>query len=609
MAGLDLRRSREDPRSHPRSRRCARRRRRRSPRPPRGPEGPECTDSRAPRIERRESKATGDIYWTATTPDNLTSVYGRSAGARIADPARPGRVFTWLLEETRDDRGNVITYEYKAEDLVEVPRAAVAEVHRHDGRSRVANRYLKRIRYGNTAPGDASICLFEVVFDYGEHAPITPTVDEEIPWPVRRDPFSSYRAGFEIRTYRLCRRVLMFHRMPELGPTPCLVRSLDLTYTESALMTRLATATVVGYLRDPQTLTYDRKAFPPVKLTYSEPGIHTDVKPLDPESQRDLPGGVQGPGRQWIDLDGEALPGVLIDEGDALYYKRNLGAGLLSPARALPSRPSVAAGQLCDIDGDGRKEMVLFDRPAAGYFDRVDDGWAPFRPFASQPNVNWSDPELRLVDLNGDGYDDILITNPDTFTWYPSLGKGGFDRPITFTRPCDEEKGFAYVFADPTQSIFLADMTGDGLVDIVRIRNGNICYWPNLGHGRFGAKVQMGGSMRFDYADRFDARRIRLADVDGSGTTDIIYLRAEGPRLHANLAGNTWAEPVILPRLPEGIDLGTVSVLDLLGTGTACLVWAHPRPGGRAQMRYIDLLGSVKPHLLTKVENHLGLTT
>ena len=34
-------------------------------------------------------------------------------------------------------------------------------------------------------------------------------------------------------------------------------------------------------------------------------------------------------------------------------------------------------------------------------------------------------------------------------------------------------------------------MSGDGLTDIVRIRNGEVCYWPNLGYGRFGAKVTM----------------------------------------------------------------------------------------------------------------------
>ncbi|WP_437793358.1 SpvB/TcaC N-terminal domain-containing protein [Sorangium sp. So ce693] len=561
------------------------------------------------RIERREVKEGGNVYWTATTPDNITSVYGRSAEARIADPARPERIFSWLLEETRDDKGNVVVYEYKAENLTGVARDEAAESHRHAGRAAVANRYLKRILYGNTVPGDAESSLFEVVFDYGEHDAEAPTPSESAPWLVRQDPFSVYRAGFEIRTYRLCRRVLMFHHMSELGETPCLVRSLDLTYVENAYLTRLATAIQAGYIRHPQTQAYSREALPAIALTYSEPVIHREVKSLDPESLRDLPGGTMGSGRRWVDLDGEALPGVLIEEGEALYYKQNLGGGLLSAARPLQSRPAVSGGQLLDIDGDGRKEMVVFERPVAGYFDRTDAGWAAFRPFASQPNVDWSDPNVRLIDLNGDGHEDILITGPDTFTWYPSLAKGGFDRPITIARPSDEERGPSLVFADAAQSIFLADMSGDGLVDLVRIRNGNVCYWPNLGHCRFGAKVQMGGSMRFDHEGRFDPKRIRLADVDGSGTTDIVYLHPDGVRFYANNAGNTLAAPVILPRLPDVSDLAAVEVIDLLGSGTGCLVWASSLPGARPRVRYIDLLGSKKPHLLTSIANNLGRTT
>ena len=80
------------------------------------------------------------------------------------------------------------------------------------------------------------------------------------------------------------------------------------------------------------------------------------------------------------------------------------------------------------------------------------------------------------------------------------------------------------VFADVEQSIFLADMSGDGLTDIVRIRNGEVCYWPNLGYGKFGAKVNIDKAPWFDVPDTFNPAYLRLADIDGSGTTDIIYL-------------------------------------------------------------------------------------
>ena len=41
----------------------------------------------------------------------------------------------------------------------------------------------------------------------------------------------------------------------------------------------------------------------------------------------------------------------------------------------------------------------------------------------------------------------------------------------------------------------------------------------------------------FDSPDLFDQRRIRLADIDGSGTTDIIYLERDGLRIYYNQSG------------------------------------------------------------------------
>ena len=54
-------------------------------------------------------------------------------------------------------------------------------------------------------------------------------------WNFRDDPFSTYRAGFEVRTTRLCQRVLMFHHFPDVTAGQegydCLVRSTDFTYS------------------------------------------------------------------------------------------------------------------------------------------------------------------------------------------------------------------------------------------------------------------------------------------------------------------------------------------------------------------------------------------
>jgi YD repeat-containing protein len=176
--------------------------------------------------------------------------------------------------------------------------------------------------------------------------------------------------------------------------------------------------------------------------------------------------------------------------------------------------------------------------------------------------------------------------------------------------PADEERGPRLVFADQTGSIQLADMSGDGLVDLVRIRNGEVCYWPNLGFGRFGAKVVMDGAPWFDRAELFDPQYLRLADVDGSGVTDLIYLDSDGARIWFNRSGNAWTGPHLVATAPGTDRRSQVAAVDLLGTGTTCLVWSSDRPvDARRSLRYLDLLGSVHPHLLVRVVNNLGAET
>ena len=84
----------------------------------------------------------------------------------------------------------------------------------------------------------------------------------------------------------------------------------------------------------------------------------------------------------------------------------------------------------------------------------------------------------------------------------------------------------------------------------------------------------------FDDPDQFDQRRIRLADIDGSGTTDIIYLRRDGVRLYFNQSGNGWSDAAAAaPASRASTTSGVRARADLLGNGTACLVWSSPLPG------------------------------
>ena len=191
------------------------------------------------RIECWMKVDSGETHWRSISKDNITTLYGQTDKSRIADPDDSTHVFSWLICESYDDKGNAIRYEYKAENSDGINTAQAHERNRTTG-SRASERHLKHIYYGNQTPRqpneDLSLrrdWLFEVVFDYGEHDPTSPKPNDPGIWTVRNDPFSSYRAGFEVRTYRLCQRVLMFHHFSgeaEVGQD-CLVRSTDFTYS------------------------------------------------------------------------------------------------------------------------------------------------------------------------------------------------------------------------------------------------------------------------------------------------------------------------------------------------------------------------------------------
>ncbi len=614
------------------------------------------------RIERwtNTTDAT-DVFWRSISKDNITTWYGKTAESRIADPSDASRIFSWQICQSHDDKGNVIVYGYKAEDSTKVFRDSsgrrLPKTHEYNrtDQSRSAQRYLKRIRYGNrspyfpvlksdspwpeppdaSAPDGSNAWHFEVIFDYGEHDANAPTPNDAGPWPTRPDPFSSYRAGFEVRTYRICQRVLMFHHfLGEAGVgRDCLVRSTDFTFSDEVdptnvrnpVYTFLRAVTQTGYRRNNGG--YDQRSLPPVEFEYTEPIVQEVVEEIDSASLENLPVGLDGSAYRWTDLHGEGIPGILTEQAGAWFYKRNLspipdkmpeGRELVkakfAPLETVALKPNVAlsgGAEFIDLAGDGQPDVVVIEGPAPGLYEHDEaEGWQPFRPFTSRLNLDARDPNVKFVDLDGDGHADVLITEEDALVWRASLAEEGFGPVQRVAQALDEEKGPRVVFADGTQSIYLADLSGDGLTDIVRIRNGEVCYWPNLGYGRFGAKVTMDNAPWFDNPDQFDHKRIRLADIDGSGTTDIIYLHRDGVRLYFNQSGNSWSKPRQLKVFPRIDEVVSIVPIDLLGNGTACLVWSSPLAGdARRQMRYVDLMGGTKPHLLVKTVNNLGAET
>ncbi|MCK6694183.1 MAG: insecticidal toxin complex protein, partial [Thermoanaerobaculia bacterium] len=381
----------------------------------------------------------------------------------------------------------------------------------------------------------------------------------------------------------------------------------------------MVAATQRSYIREANDQ-YRFRSLPPMEFGYQELQWNTKVESVAPEDVANAPAGLSA-GYQWVDLYNEGIAGILTEQGEGWFYKENLGNGHFTPAKPVIPKPSflgISTGvlQLQDLEADGRKQVVVNSPGLDGYFELTEacpdkgGNWEAFRPFAQIPNVDLRDPNTRLLDLNGDGQPEIVITEDRAFTWYPSAGVKGYEAPELASKPFDEEQGPAVVFADSTQSIFLADMSGDGLTDIARIRNGEVCYWPNLGYGRFGAKVTMNGSPWFDAPELFNPAYLQLTDISGTGATDLLYLGKNRFCAWLNLSGNAWSAPCDIDPFPATAQPNAVTVTDLLGNGTACIVWSSPLPADApAPLRYIDLMGGQKPHVLNTYKNNLGKET
>jgi hypothetical protein len=275
-----------------------------------------------------------DTFWRSISKDNITTWYGKTSDSRIADPADPRRIFSRLICESYDDKGNVVAYQYKPENSDGIDLTQAHERNRSDT-TRSGERYIKHVFYGNRGPYFPDLTAvtpvplpsnwcFELVFDYGEHdlqAPVPQETGQA--WDCRPDPFSTYRSTFEVRTYRLCSRVLMFHHFadqPNIGIN-CLVRSTDLLHSSTPpadpsqpFYSYLLSVMQSGYVRNPSG-GYFSDSLPPLQFAYTQAVVDETVREVDSESMKNLPYGIDGAKYRWVDLDGEGLSGILTEQG------------------------------------------------------------------------------------------------------------------------------------------------------------------------------------------------------------------------------------------------------------------------------------------------------
>lgn len=558
-------------------------------------------------------------FWVMYSPNGQIHLFGRNLHARISNPQTLSETAVWLLESSVSAAGEQIYYRYRPEDEI---NCSVDEIKKHAGAS--AQRYLATVYYGNIKAGRilpgivgapaASDWLFMLTLDYGEQT----TSLSQVPvwqtpgtgkWLCRQDCFSTYEYGFEQRTRRLCRQALMFHRVKTLADKaqgddkPFLVSRLLLEYDENPSVSTLISVRQVAY--DPSN-SPPMQALPPFEFGwqfFTVPQTPTwqqrdDLNNLNPQQPY-----------QFVDLNGEGLGGILYQDRDAWWYRApvrktdnpDMNAVGWSKSKLLPSIPSLKnSAILTDLNGDGRLQWVVTTPAGAGHYSRTQQAeWLHFTPLCALP-LEYANPRAQLADILGAGLSDIVLIGPRSVRLYAGNGKGW-----TTGQTVIQSDGVTLPVpgADARAMVAFSDLPGSGQQHLVEVKANGVRYWPNLGHGRFGRPVDMPGFNQSPAT--FNPDRVFLADIDGSGTTDLIYACTDRLKIYLNQSGNRFAPPFTIA-LPSGVRYDHTSSLQVgafqgLGVASLLLSVSHPLP-----RHWLCHLVTDKPWLLNTMNNNMG---
>ncbi|WP_434701657.1 SpvB/TcaC N-terminal domain-containing protein [Pseudomonas sp. D1-36] len=557
-------------------------------------------------------------FWRVQGSNGHVYCYGKSPNSRIADPQVPSRIAEWLLLEEVSPLGEHIYYEYQADPC---PSQGP-----HDYR---AQRYLRRVCYGNATASETLYCFededpanlpwhFHLLFDYGQRAlgldekPAWSALDENA-WQLRSDPLHVYRYGFEVGTRRLCQQVLMFHQFPaETHNEPALVRRLLLEYTSTPLCYSLLTAAHYQHWDARDRVEYT----PPVELQYN--AFEPNLIPKVFFALENMPALEDSRRYQCVDLYGEGIPGFLCRYSNGWYYREPERAPGEDPDEVgytpwtlLPNIPIAADNTpvmqlLTDLCGDGRLNWVIAQPGMNGFYTlNPDRSWSTFNDFKRFP-TEFLHPAAQLGDLTGDGLRSLAMVGPKSVRLYANLRQDGFAAGVDVPHEPDSTLP---LFSDVRSELVLfANMLGSDSSELCRIRSNEIKCWPNLGHGRFGKGFVM-SALPFTYTE-FNAERVRIADLDGSGAPALIYLRSDCFEIYLNHGGNCLEQTPVRVPWPQGMrydNLCQVTLADLQGLGCASLLLSIPHHSADMKPRHwrYDFVAA-RPYLLNATNNNMG---
>ena len=281
------------------------------------------------------------------------------------------------------------------------------------------------------------------------------------------------------------------------------------------------------------------------------------------------------------DLDGDGdMDAVYLDNKGPSRVYINLGWGKFRAETRIPVSSWTSyttCGVLADLDGDGDLDLVAGDsRFPSKLF--LNDGKGNFKDatmWRLPTQGSWGTAALAAGDVDGDGDLDLVFGNGGIGGRSPNYvllndGKGFFKTAL----------GSLPKTSDPTTSLVLADLDGDGDLDLVagNYWTQNRIYW-NDGKGKFTEGTARGLPQ---VSERTTA--MVAGDVDSDGDLDLVLAeRDERNRLYLNDGKGRFSDATA-SRLPKDRDSSfSVALGDVDGDGDLDLLFGNnPAQFGQA---------------------------